>query len=76
MEQLRKERAEDIQIMDEYAQVLDKQEQDRAEYFKRIERNANNFMSLMAGSVLKEQNERNKSAEDRMNQYLAEKEKR
>jgi hypothetical protein len=76
MEQLRKDRAEDIQIMDEYAKVLDKQEQDRAEYFKRIERNANNFMSMMGGTVLKEQNEKNKAEEARMNQYLAEKEKR
>jgi hypothetical protein len=76
MEQLRKERAEDIQIMDEYAKVLDKQEQDRAEYFKRIERNANNFMSMMGGTVLKEQNERNKAEEDRMNYYLAERERK
>jgi hypothetical protein len=76
MEQLKRERAEDIQIMDEYAKVLDKQEQDRAEYFKRIERNANNFMSMMAGTVLKEQNERNKVEEDRMNNFLAERERK
>jgi hypothetical protein len=76
MEQMKRDRAEDIQIMDEYAKVLDKQEQDRAEYFKRIERNANNFMSMMAGGVLKEQNERNKAEEDRMNTFLAEREKK
>jgi hypothetical protein len=76
LEQFKKERAEDIQIMEEYAQVLDKQERDRAEYFKRIERNANNFMSMMAGTVLKEQNDRNKAEEGMMNKYLADKERR
>lgn len=75
-EALKKEREEDIQIMQEYARVLDKQEQDRVEYFKSIERNANNFMSKMATTVLKERNDKNKEDEERMNKFLAEKERR
>ena len=62
--------------MKEFAQVLDKQEQDRIEYFKSIERNANNFISKMGDTVLKEMNDKNKTDEERMNKYLAEKEKR
>jgi uncharacterized protein YdiU (UPF0061 family) len=73
---LKKDREEDIQIMKEFAQVLDKQEQDRTEYFKSIERNANNFISKMAGTVLKERNDKNKEDEERMNNYLTEKERR
>jgi hypothetical protein len=75
-EALKKEREEDIQIMHEYARVLDKQEQDRVEYFNSIERNANNFMSKMAATVLKEKNDKNREDEERMNKFLADKERR
>jgi len=45
LEALRKERADDIKSTEDYTKILDKQENDRIEYFKKIERNMNNFTS-------------------------------
>lgn len=76
LECLRKEKEDDVRAAEELTKVLDKQEQERVEYFKRIERNGNNFMSKMVGTVLKDMENKNKEEEERMKTYLQEKELR
>jgi len=76
IEQLKKERDEDVRCTQEYAKILEKQENERKEYFNRIERNSNNFMSGMVKTVLKEMDVKNKDEEDRMKKYLSDKERR
>jgi hypothetical protein len=75
-EALKKEREEDVRCTEEYARILEKQENERKEYFKRIERNANNFTSKMVDTVLKDMNDRNLEEEEKMKKFLIEKEKR
>lgn len=70
------ERKEDIRSMQEYARVLEKQEQDRADYFAKIERNANEFSMKAAQTVIKENDEKMKADEATMNKYEQEKELR
>jgi hypothetical protein len=74
MEQLKKEREDDVRAAEEYGKILEKQENERIEYFKKIERSSNNFMSKMVDTVLKDMNEKNNEEEEKMRQYLAEKE--
>lgn len=76
LEALKREREEDIRATEEYTKILDKQENDRKEYFKNIERCANSFMSQAVGTVLKEMDDKNKDEEERMKNYLNEKERR
>ena len=76
IEQLKKERDEDVRCTQEYAKILEKQENERKEYFNRIERNSNNFMSGMVKTVLKDMDVKNKDEEDRMKKYLSDKERR
>ena len=76
IEQLKKERDEDVRCTQEYAKILEKQENERKEYFNRIERNSNNFMSNMVKTVLKDMDVKNKDEEDRMKKYLSDKERR
>lgn len=71
-----RERLIDIRYTGEYGRVLDKQEQERTEYFKKIERNANNFVNKMALSVMNELESKNKDEEERMRNYLLERERR
>ena len=76
IEQLKKERDEDVRCTKEYAKILEKQENERKEYFNRIERNSNNFMSKMVETVIKEMDGKNKDEEERMRKYLSDKERR
>ena len=76
IEQLKKERDEDVRCTKEYAKILEKQENERNEYFNRIERNSNNFMSKMVETVIKEMDGKNKDEEERMRKYLSDKERR
>lgn len=76
MENKERERLSDIKATEEYAKVLDRQEQERNEYFKRIERNANNFVNKMAETVLSSIEAKNKEEEERMRLFLIEKERR
>jgi len=76
LEALKREREDDIRCTDEYTKILDKQENDRKEYFKNIERCANSFMSQAVGTVLKEMDDKNKDEEERMKNYLNDKERR
>ena len=50
-EEARKEREDDIKIMEDDAKVKEKQENERIEYFKKIERNANSFMDKVIQTV-------------------------
>lgn len=76
MEAMRKEREDDIKAMEEYAKILEKQENERKEYFNRIERNSNSFMSKMVETVLKDMDGKNKEEEEKMKKYMEEKERR
>jgi hypothetical protein len=76
MENKERERLNDIKSTEEYAKVLDRQEQERNEYFKKIERNANNFINKMAENVINEMEYKNKEEEQKMKTYLEEKEAR
>jgi hypothetical protein len=69
-----KERLDDIRVTEEYAKVLDRQEHERKEYFKRIERNGNNYINKMAENVLANIQAKNKEEEERMRDFLNEKE--
>ena len=74
-EQAKKERLDDIKCMEEYAQTEIKKENERKLYFKRIERNANNFMTGVAKEALDKQERENKEEEAKMIFYQKEKEK-
>jgi len=76
MEIKEKERLSDIRYTEEYAKLLDRQELERIEYSKRIERNSNNYLNKMAESVLANIQAKNVEEEERMRDYLSEKEKR
>ena len=76
MENKERERLNDIRATGEYAKVLDRQEQERIDYFKKIERNANNFINKMAENVICEMENKNKEEEQKMKAYLQEKELR
>jgi hypothetical protein len=76
IENKERERLNDIKSTEEYAKVLDRQEQERIEYFKKIERNANNFINKMAENVINEMDYKNKEEEQKMKTYLEEKEAR
>jgi hypothetical protein len=65
-----------VRAMEEFEKVLDKQENERREYFNKIEKNANNFKLKIAEDVLKDMNNKNIDEESKMKNYLAEKEKR
>jgi hypothetical protein len=75
-EEQMKERSEDIKSMEEYTKLLDKQEQDRADYFKKCESRQLEAMSKMAETVIKKQDEKAKADEMKMLKYQEEKEKR
>lgn len=75
IEQLKREREEDVRCTQEYAKILEKQENDRKEYFARIERNSTAFMGGAVQNVLRNMENKNKQEEERMNNYLSEKEK-
>lgn len=76
MENLHKEKLDDVKAIDEYNKVLERQEQERAEYFRKIERNANNYINKMAQTVLVDLEKKTKEEDEKMRQYLEEKEKR
>ncbi len=76
LENKEQERLSDIKATEEYAKVLDRQEQERNEYFRRIERNANNHVNKMADTVLSSMDAKNKEEEEKMRLFLIEKERR
>ena len=74
IENLIKEKEEDVQLVEEYAKVLDKQEKDRENYFKNKEKKANDFSKLMTETVIKEMDDKTKREEECIKKYLLEKE--
>lgn len=71
-----RERLEDIKAQQEYARMLDKQEQDRINEFKSREKRAQEFMNRMADTVIKNMDSRAKEEEDKIRRYEMEKEMR
>lgn len=76
LENKENERLTDKKYTEEYAKLLDRQELERMEYFKRIERNANNYVNKMADTVMNNIEAKNKEEEEKMRTFLMEKEKR
>ena len=70
------QRYEDIRSAEEYTRVLEKQENERKAYFKNIEMKANDFLSKIGKTVLKEIEEKNRQEEEKMKKYLEQKEER
>ena len=76
LENQRKEKLDDVRATQEFAKILDRQEQDRVEYFKKIERNSSNYVNKLADTVLNNLDKKNKEEEDQMKAYLEEKERK
>lgn len=76
VENQKKEKLDDVKATQEYTRILDRQEQERVEYFKKIERNSSNYVNKMADTVLGNLDKKNKEEEDKMRNYLDEKEKK
>jgi hypothetical protein len=76
IENQKKEKLDDVKATKEYTKILDRQEQERVEYFKKIERNSNNYINRMADTVLGNLDKKSKEEEDKMRSYLEEKEKK
>lgn len=70
------EKLNDIKAVEDLGKLLDRQEMERKEYFKKIERNANNFVNRMAATVMNEIKIKSKEEDEKMNAYLLEREKR
>ena len=70
-EKLRQEEVEDdLRCAEEYNRILEKQENDRINYFKNIELKSTDFMAKMTDTVLKDLKEKNERDEKRMNDFL------
>ena len=76
IENQKKEKLDDVKATKEFSKILDRQEQERVEYFKKIERNSNNYINKMADTVLGNLDKKTKEEEDKMRAYLDEKEKK
>ncbi len=68
-EQARKEREDDIRIMEDAAALDIKNENERKEYFAKIERNANAFAGKAVETVLKAQADKVKEEEEQLKEY-------
>ena len=68
-EKEKKEREDDIRIMEDATALDIKQENERKEYFKKIERNANSFAGKAVETVLKAQKEKLKMEEEKLKEY-------
>lgn len=76
LENIIKEKNDDVRATKEYAKIMDRQEQERVDYFKKIERNSNNYINKMADTVLQSLDKKNKEEDEKMRNYLDEKEKK
>jgi len=76
IENLYQEKLDDVKAIEEYRKVMERQEQERAEYFRRIERNGKNFVNDKAQTVLVDLDKKVKEEDEKMRAYLDEKEKR
>ncbi len=71
-----KERELDKKYMEDYSKILDKQEKEREEYFKRCSSKQKVFMDRMANTVIKEKEINLKEEENKIKKYQDEKNKR
>jgi len=71
-----KEREQDKKFMEDYAKILDKQEKDREDYFKKCTDKQKGFMDRMANTVIKEQELNMQEEENKIKKYQDEKNKR
>ncbi len=71
-----KERLEDVKAQQEYAKMLERQEQDRLNEFKSREKRAQDFMNQMADTVIRKMDDRQKDEENKIKKYEMEKEMR
>jgi hypothetical protein len=76
LEMLKKEREDDIRAAEEHGKILEKQENERMEYFRKIERNAHGYMTKAVDDCLKEIDMKNKEEEEKIRQFHSEKERR
>ena len=75
-EQLKKEKEDDIKFIEENNKIEEKKELERKLYFKRIDRNSNNFMTGVAKEALDNIIKEEKDEEDRINFYIEQKNKK
>ncbi len=75
-EQLKKEKEEDLKFCEENNKVEERKELERKLYFKRIERNANNFMTGVAKEALDKMKREAEEEELKTNYYTQEKNKK
>lgn len=77
LEMAKKEKEDDIGASEEYGKILQKQENERFEYFKNIERNSHGFMTKsVEEESLREIERKHKEEEEKIRQYILDKEKR
>ena len=74
-EQAKKEREEDIRMMQDAIASDLKKDNERKAYFNRIERSGNVFSQQAIDNVLKARDEKAKADEEKLNNYLMEKER-
>ena len=74
-EQAKKEREEDIRMMQDAIASDLKKDNERKAYFNRIERSGNVFNQQAIDNVLKARDEKAKADEEKLNNYLMEKER-
>jgi hypothetical protein len=75
-EQLKKEKEDDIKFIEENNKIEERKELERKLYFKRIDRNSNNFMTGVAKEALDNIIKEEKDEEDRINFYIEQKNKK
>ena len=75
LEQAKKEREEDIRMMQDAIASDLKKDNERKAYFNRIERSGNVFSQQAIDNVLKARDEKAKADEEKLNNYLMEKER-
>ena len=75
-EALKKEREEDLKFCEENNKIEERKELERKLYFKRIERNANNFMTGVAKEALDKMKKEAEEEELKTNYYTMEKNKK
>lgn len=73
LEQLKKEKADDVRSCEENAKIEERKELERKLYFKKIERNANNFMTGKAQEALDKMKREEKEEDEKANFYAKEK---
>ena len=73
---MRKEKFDDVKAIEENEKVMERQDNERKEYFKKIERNGNNFISSKANFVISDLKQNSKNEEEKMKRFMDEQERR